>query len=283
MAAALAYYAVFSLPALLVITIAIAGAIFGAERVEDRVQEEISRLVGASAAEQVDVMRSNSGGAVSGNILKALLGVGTLVFGATGAFVQLQSSLNRIWEVAPDPKQGGVKAFILKRMLSFGMVLTVAFLLLVAMVVSAALAALGGYLGGLVESGFMRVLVQVANFGVSFALVAVLFALIFKVLPDAVARWRDVAVGAAATTALFVAGQVLMGLYFRFADVGEAFGAAGSLALVLVWIYYSAVIMFLGAEFTQLWAKRFGQQIMPEEGAVRVIEKQRPVTEPEAA
>jgi membrane protein len=275
MAAALAYYTVFPLPALLVIVVAIAGFIFGADTVENKIQEQISQLVGSTAADQINVMRENADQGGSGNLLFTLVGIGTLIFGATGVFTQLQASLNRIWEVEPDPEQGGIKAFITKRFLSLGMVLTIAFLLLVAMVLSTILAAFGDSLSELVSSSFVRGMNQGANFGVSFLNIALLFGLIFAILPDAKIDRGDVMVGALATAALFVIGQIAIGLYFRYANVGSAFGGAGSLALVLVWIYYSADILLAGAEFTQAWSKRQGHPIVPEPGAVRVVEEKR--------
>jgi membrane protein len=202
-------------------------------------------------------------------VIPTILGVLALLFGATGAFGELQSGLNRAWEVKPDPRQGGIKSFVGKRILSLGLVLTIAFLLLVSMVLSAALSAFGDALGGLL-GGISGPLIQVIQLVVSLAVITALFALIYKVLPDAKVAWPDAWVGAGFTTALFVAGKYLIGLYLSKSDPGSSFGAAGALALIMVWIYYSAMIVYLGAEFTQAWATEKGREIVPEPGAVRV-------------
>ena len=201
------------------------------------------------------------------------------MLGASGAFGQLQAALNRAWEVAPDPEQGGLKAFLLKRVFSFGMILSVAFLLLVSLVLSAALSAFGGALAGMLPEGVSATLLQVLNQVVSFAVIAGLFAAIFKVLPDATVAWRDVWVGAAVTAVLFVVGKFVIGYYLGRSNPGEAFGAAGSLAVMFVWIYYSSMILLLGAEFTQAWAEARGSGIAPERGAVRVVQEKKQVRE----
>jgi membrane protein len=202
-----------------------------------------------------------------------------LILGASGAFGQLQAALNRAWEVAPDPQQGGLKAFLLKRVFSFGMILSVAFLLLVSLVVSASLSAFGDALGGMLPDGVSATLLQVLNQVVSVAAVTVLFAAIFKVLPDARVALRDIWVGAAVTAVLFVVGKFLIGFYLGRSNPGEAFGAAGSLALMLVWIYYSSMILLFGAEFTQAWAEARGGGIAPERGAVRVVQEKKAIRE----
>jgi membrane protein len=223
--------------------------------------------------------------------LAAILGVGVLLFGATGAFMALQSALNRAWSVQPDPAQGGIRNFITKRLLSLGMVLAVAFLILVSLALSAALAAAGDTIGR-GRTGVPAMALEVFNFVVSFAVVSGLFAAIYKVLPDAKIAWRDTVVGAVFTAFLFVLGKFLLGYYLGRNDPGSAFGAAGSLALMLVWIYYASMIVLFGAEFTEAWSRRYGTGIIPEEGAVKVqiktqrIEsgpKARPKADPKAA
>jgi membrane protein len=207
----------------------------------------------------------------AGGPLATILGIGALLFGATGAFVALQQALNRAWKVAPDPNAGGIKNFITKRLFSFGMILAVAFLLLVSLVVSAALQAFGHMLGGLLPGGGEAILAQMLSFALSFLVVSLLFAAIFKVLPDASIAWRDVWVGAIATALLFTLGKFLIGFYLGRSDPGDAFGAAGALAVLLVWIYYSALIVLLGAAFTKSWASRLGRGVEPEPGAVRMV------------
>lgn len=203
----------------------------------------------------------------------AVLGVGALLFGAVGAFVELQNSLNRVWEVAPDPEKGGIKGFLMQRVMSFGMLLTIAFLMLVSLVISSLLSAFGDVLSGMLPGILSGAVLMVFNAVVSLAAVTLLFALLYRYVPDARVEWRDVWVGAAATALLFTIGKFALGLYLGRSNPGEAFGAAGALALLLVWIYYSAIILFLGAEFTQQWAKHRGAGIRPAPGAVRVVEQ----------
>jgi membrane protein len=209
-----------------------------------------------------------------GKALGTVLSIAALVLGATGAFGQLQAALNRAWEVAPDPR-AGLKGFLVKRLFSFGMILTVAFLLLVSLILSAALSAFGGALGRMLPDGLSATLLQVVNLGVSFVVITALFAMIFKVLPDARVAWRDVWVGATVTALLFVIGKFLIGFYLGRSNPGQAFGAAGSLAVLFVWVYYSSMILLFGAEFTQAWVERNGNSIAPERGAVRVVEERK--------
>jgi membrane protein len=216
-------------------------------------------------------------------VLTTILSIAALLFGATGAFGQLQSAINRAWEVMPDPDKGGLKAVLLKRVFSFGMILSIAFLLLVSLVLSALLSAFGTALNQYLPSGLSGPLVQVINQLISLLVITLLFAAIFKVLPDARVAWRDVWVGAAFTAVLFVIGKYLIGLYLGHSNPGEAFGAAGSLAVMFIWVYYSSMILLFGAEFTQVWAKRHGSGIAPDRGAVRVLEERRPLREGEPA
>jgi membrane protein len=207
----------------------------------------------------------------SGGVMTTLLGLGAVVLGATGAFMQLQTALDRAWEVKPDPKAGGIRNFIFKRVLSLGMVLGIAFLLLVSLALSAMLTAVGGAIGALIP-GASAVVVAILQTVISLGVITLLFAAIFKVLPDAAIAWRDVWVGALVTALLFEVGKWGIGLYLGHSDPGRAYGAAGSLAVILVWIYYTAMIVLFGAEFTQTWAVRRGSGIRPEQGAVKVTE-----------
>lgn len=270
MAAALAYYTIFSLAPLLVLIILLVGFFFDPQEVEGQLIQQIGGLVGPEAAEQTkEMVRSADERLADGGVMTTLIGLGALLFGATGAFAQLQQALNTAWEVKPDPNQGGLKNFIGKRILSLGMVSGIAFLLLVSLVVSTALTAFGTLLTDAVP--FLgKPMLLVLNFLISLLIITVLFATMFKVLPDAEIAWRDVWVGAAATAVLFVIGKFLIGLYLGESDPGGVFGAAGSLALILIWIYYSAMILFFGAEFTQVWTKRAGRHIVPSAGAVRM-------------
>ena len=273
MAAALAYYTVFSLPPLLFLIITIAGVAFGQEAAEGQVEQQVTSLVGPDAAGQVQTMIQNASEQTSGGTIATILGIIALVFGATGVFAQLQDALNAAWEVEPDPEVSGLKNFIFKRVLSLGMILGIGFLLLVSLALSALLTGAGGAIASLLPGEASDVLLQIINFALSFVVVALLFAAIYKVMPDAEIAWRDVWVGAAGTALLFVVGKFLIGLYLGNTDAGSAYGAAGSLAIILLWVYYSAMIVLFGAELTQAWAKRYGQGIRPDDGAVRVVEE----------
>jgi len=268
LAGAVAYFTIFALPPLLVLVLGIAGSVFGPDVVQEALMGEIGRVVGPEAREGVQTMIANAGagGADLGGKIGGLV---ALVVGATGAFSQLQKSLNRAWEVTPAPGLAGIRSFLLKRVLSFGLVLTIAFLLLVSLLVSAALAAIGDAASSVATDTFASPVMGVLNATVSFTMVALLFAALFKVLPDARVGWRDVAAGAVGTAALFTLGKSLIGLYLGRADPAGAFGAAGSVVLVLVWIYYSALIVLVGAEFTQAWVRAHGRRIVPENGAMR--------------
>ena len=282
MAAALSYYTVFALPPLLVLLITLLGAVFEPAEVERTLQGQVQGTIGPDAADAIQTMIENASRPGAGGLLATLLSVAALLFGATGAFAQLQKALNTAWEVEPDPESGGVRGFITKRVLSLGMILAVGFLLLVFLVVSAVLAALGEALAGFLPDALSGAVLQGLNAAISLAVITLLFAAIFKVLPDAVIGWRDVWVGAAVTALLFVAGKFALGFYIGRSDPGSAYGAAGSLAVILVWIYFSSMIVLLGAEFTQVWARRKGRRIQPEEGAVRVREVQKETVSPEA-
>jgi membrane protein len=267
-AAALSYFTVFALAPLLAILLQVASLIWDPGQVRDALTGQFQALMGRDVARQVQtMMMSAEQKTTSGSGFRLVLSIAGLLFGATGAFVSLQTALNRAWEVQPDPKRGGIKNFITKRFLSLGMLLGVAFLLLVSLALTAALGAVGDTLFG----GLGAVVAQVLNFILSFAVISLLFAAIFKVLPDAKVAWRDVWVGAIATAAFFVVGKLLIGLYIGQSDPGSAFGAAGALAVLLVWIYYAAVIVLLGAEFTQAWMRHHGREIEPEAGAVRMV------------
>lgn len=274
--AALSYYTAFSLAPLLVIAIGIAALVFGRQAVEGQLFGQIRGLLGPESAATLQSMIASAGRRGSG-ILATALGIVVILFGASGVFGQLQTSLDRIWHVAPKPDRG-LRGLVRDRFLSFGMVLGVGFLLLVSLVVSAALAAVGAYAIGLLPS--IAPLLSALNFAVSLSVVAVLFAMIFRFLPDARVAWRDVWVGAVATALLFTFGKWLIGLYLGRSSVSSSYGAAGSLIVILLWVYYSSQILFFGAEFTKVWALRYGGKIRPDRDAMRVQSVE--VTEDEA-
>src|SRR3954453_4243016 len=213
MRAAMAYYSVFSLAPLLLIVISIAGLVFGRETIQNQVADQIRGLIGAGAAEQVTSMLAKQAENTSGGLIGTVVGILTLIFGATGAFVALQDALNKAWHVQPDPAAGGIKAFLTKRMMSFGMILGVVFLLIASLAASAALAAATTWMGGYLPSGFSSSLAHALTFVVSFVVIAGLFALILKVLPDGRVTWRDASVGAVLTSILFTIGKTGLGIY----------------------------------------------------------------------
>lgn len=254
--AALAYYTVFSLAPLLVIAIAIAGLAFGHEAAQGRIVAEIQGLIGKAGAEAVQGMLE-SARKPSSSVWAAILGTVTLILGASGAFTELRGALNVVWEAPPKPG-GGIWGAIRDRLLSFTMVVVLGFLLLVSLAMSAGLAAVHGFSVGLWPGA--KVLLEIANAAFSFGVVTVLFAAIFKLLPDTKIAWRDVWAGAATTAALFTVGKTLIGLYLGKSSIASAYGAAASLAIILAWVYYAAQILFFGAELTQVYAHRHGSR-----------------------
>jgi membrane protein len=275
MAAALSYYTVFSLPPLLVLLLTLLGAVMDPQDIQGNIEAQMRDAMGSAGAEQVRTILANADRPGAGGLLPTVLSVIALLLGATGVFGQLQAALNKAWGVAPDPDKGGIRSMLLKRMFGMGMVLGLAFILLVSLVVSAMLSAFGEELGRFLPSGLSAPVLEAINFAGSLAVIALLFGAIFKIMPDARIAWSDVRVGALVTALLFVAGKFVLGLYLGRSNPGEAFGAAGALALMLVWIYYSSMIVLLGAEFTQVWAEQHGRRIVPEKGAVRVVRELR--------
>lgn len=270
LAASLAFYTLLSLAPLVIIAVAIAGLVLGPEAARGQIAEELSRLVGPHAATGIQAVVANAKSESSG-IIGALLGGATLFLGASGVFGELHFSLNRIWEVQAKPGRG-MLGEIKDRFLSFTMVLGVAFLLLVSLIFSAILSALGRSFATALPGG--EVVWQLVSFGTSFAMVTVLFALIYKYVPDVRIRWQDVGVGALMTALLFTLGKSLLGIYLGKASLGSSYGAAGSLVVLVVWVYYSAQILFLGAELTQVWARRHGRDILPNDKSVALRSQQ---------
>ncbi len=258
-AAALAYYTSFSLAPLLVVLIAIAGFVFGAEAVRGQLDTQIRGLLGEDGARAVQDMVQNASAHPSSGTIATIFSIGALLFGATGVFGELQDSLNTIWDVKPKPGRG-LRGLLQDRLLSFGMVLAMAFLLTVSLVVSALLAALGGLVGNHLG---MEALWHGVDLVVSVATLSVLFGAMFKFLPDIEIAWRDVWVGAVTTSVLFTIGKMLLGLYLGRTSTLSVYGAAGSLLVLLIWVYYSAQIFFFGAELTQVYAHRSGVRIAP--------------------
>jgi len=270
LAAALAYYTLLSIAPLVVLAVAIAGLAFGEEAARGQISQQISTVVGAQAGESIESIASNAQAPTAG-VLSSIIGVIVLLFGASGVFGELQTSLNTIWEVEPKPGRGILGA-IKDRFFSFTMVVGVAFLLLVSLLLSAAIAGLGHFLENALPGG--EALWTLLNLAISLGIITVLFALVFKVVPDAEIRWHDVWVGAFVTAVLFTIGKLLIGLYLGKSTLTSSYGAAGSLVALVVWVYYTSQIVFLGAEFTQVYARRFGSRIEPSKNAVHADDAQ---------
>ena len=269
--AALAYYALFSIPPLVLIVIASIGVFYKGD-VTAAILLQLSTLMGADAANavmQISRQLSTGGGALAG-----LVGVLLLVFGASGVFGELQDAMNTIWGVQPKPGRG-VMDIIKDRFLSFTMVLGIAFLLLVSMILTSLVEMFGSALKSLLPGG--TVIGHTLELAVSFAVVTFLFAMMFKVLPDVKIKWSDVWIGAAASSVLFTFGKFLIGLYLAKAGLASPYGAAGSLVIMIVWVYYSSQIFFLGAEFTKVYTQAYGSRF------VEVAENAEPVTQEQRA
>lgn len=250
--AAIAYYTVLSIGPLLVICIGIAGLVFGQEAAQGAIVGQLQGLMGDQAAELIQTAIKSAGNKSSG-ILATVLGLGTLLITASGVFGELQSTLNYIWKAEP---KGGLSAILKARAASLGLVGTLGFLLIVSLVLSAALHALGEYINAFVPGAAL--LLQLANTIVSFLIVSALFAAVYKILPDRRLKWKDVIVGAIATAFLFTVGKTAIGYYIGSSSMASSYGAASALVIVLVWIYYSSQIFLLGAEFTKVWASHHG-------------------------
>lgn len=260
LAAALAFYTTLSLAPLLLVVISVAGLLFGREAVQGQLVNQLGTVTGPDGAQAIRDMLAAADQPAESTIA-SLIGLLTLAFGAAGVVWQLKDALNTIWEVPDDPRQSWW-AMARERLVSFALVLGIGFVLLASLVISTALATISGYLHESVLPG-SDVIWMTLNFVVSFAIVTLLFALIFKFVPDVHVRWSDVWIGAIGTAVLFEIGKHLLSFYLGRAGVSSAYGAAGSLAVVLVWIYYAAQILFFGAEFTQVYSRRFGSRIAP--------------------
>jgi membrane protein len=273
-AAALSYYTIFSLPAILMLLMLVISSVMDPSDVQGGLESQLQGLMGPSAGGEVRTILQETE-RPGGGLIPTIVGIVALIFGATGAMGQLQAALNRAWDVAPDPNQGGFKAFLTKRLFSLGMLLSIAFMLMVSLVISTMLSGVGDRLTGLLPGGLSEGVLHILNITVSFAVISLLFAAMFKVLPDAKVAWRSALIGGVVTGLLFVLGKYLIGLYIGNSNPGEAYGAAGSLIVMLLWIYYSGLIVLFGAEFTETWAEKRGEGIEPEPGAIRVKQEKR--------
>lgn len=269
--AALAYYTVFSFAPILVVATSIAGYFFGRDAISGKLGNELSDLLGQEAAEALQGIVSNA--YVSGDSLwGTLIGVGTLLFAATGVFTNLKTSLNKIWEIRPTPTNG-IVAFIKTKVLSFSFVVGLGFLLMITLVLNAIVI---GFMDKLVEyiPAIGPTMLGVTTWVFSTVVTTVIFVLLFRFLPDARARWKDLWAGALFTALLFGLGRVVIGFYIGNSDFSSTYGAAGALITLLIWTYYNSQILFLGAEFTQTWARWRGNPILPTQHAVKIVRQE---------
>ncbi|MGZ5507470.1 MAG: YihY/virulence factor BrkB family protein [Limisphaerales bacterium] len=264
LASSLAYYAIFSIGPLLFIMLIIAGAIFGEETVKQTLHQQISSLMGEKAGSTIESMMAAR--KISGSLVTTIIGIVTLVLGATGVFAELQDALNTIWGVKAKPN-AGIWAYLRNRFLSMSMVLGLGFLLLISMVLTTVAAAASNMLSGMFH--VPQAMVSGLSAVVSFIVVAIFFALLFKFLPDVKVRWKPVWMGAIVTAILFTVGKYFLSMYLGKQATSSSYGAAGSVVVILLWVYYASVIMFLGAEFTQAYANATGEVIQPDEYAVK--------------
>ena len=260
----IAYYTIFSLPGLLVIIINIAGYFFGTEAVTGQITSQIGGVIGGDTADAMERIIANAT-QTKGTALASVLGVATLIFGATGVFYNLQLIFNQIWEVKPKPK-GKILKLVKDRVFSFGLILVIGFLLLVSLVLSAALAAVATWVSNNISEG-LQVIFKALDILVSLSVITLLFAALFKFLPDAKVQWRTVWVGALLTSVLFVVAKFLLGLYFGKSEPGSTYGAAGSIVLIMLWVSYAGVILLFGGLFTRVYANKRGHKTAPTEAA----------------
>lgn len=267
LSAALSYYTIFALPPLLIIIITICGFFFGEEAVTGELYGQINRLVGNDAAIQIqdaikNVQLSDS------NVFVTVFGIVMLLIGASGVFAEIQSSINFIWGLRAKPNKG-LKKFIQNRIMSFSMIVSVGFLMLVSLMLNATLDLLNSRLKIYLEDSTVY-LFYVINLIIVLASITLLFAIIFRTLPDGIIKWKDAFIGAGCTAVLFMIGKFAIGFYLGNSTIASVYGAAGSVIIILVWVYYSAIILYFGAEFTKVYAKSFGGQISPNEYSVEI-------------
>ncbi|WP_373494045.1 YihY/virulence factor BrkB family protein [Aquiflexum sp.] len=269
--AVVAYYAVLSLPGLLIIIINVVGAIWGPEIVRGEITAEISEAIGADAANSLIIVMENTQ-KDDRTFMATVIGIGVLIFGATGVFYQMQISMNEIWNVKVDPEAGFWK-IIKDRAMSLAFVTAISFLLIVSFVISTGLTLLSKYLSNIWEPAYV-VFARIIDFTFSTGILALLFVLIFRFMPDMKIKWASVWLGGIITALLFNLGKTLLSFYFGIADPGSTYGAAGSVVLLLLWVSYSCLILFYGAAFTRVYAERYSPKVHPEEFAMVVKEKE---------
>lgn len=268
LSASLSYYTIFALGPMLVVIISFAGIFLGRDAVEGKLYDQIKLLIGSAAALQVQSIIANLQHS-NQTVVAAIIGVVLLILGATGVFTEIQGSINYIWSIRAKPKKGWLK-FIINRLVSFSLVISCGFILLVSLIINAVMELLNEKLQ-LYFKSVTIVVFYILNWVLIFAVITALFAIIFKVLPDATIKWRDAFVGASFTALLFMLGKFLISLYIGKSNVGLTYGAAGSIIVILVWVYYSSLILYFGAEFTKVYAIRHGKGIKPISTAVFIV------------
>lgn len=267
LSAVVSYFAIISLPGLLVIVVQLAGFFFGEAAVEGEIADQISESLGENAANDIQRILAQAS-ETEDNTWQNIFGIATLIFGSTGVFYHLQKSLNRIWDVKAEPEMG-LKKLVIDRAFSLGMVLAIGFLLLISLALSSMLSVLSGWIVSNLPD-FTIYLFYVINYALSLVIVTVLFALIYKYLPDVEITWKVVWVGATVTAVLFLLSEIALSIYFGNVEVGSLYGSAGSLVVMMLWVAYSCMILFFGASFTQVYARRYATDLRPSEHAVRM-------------
>jgi len=267
--AVIAYYAIFALPGLLVILMTLGGYFFGSEAVNNQVASQFSSTMGAETANQIqDIIIQAS--RLRNSVIATIIGLITILIGATGVFAEFQNSLNTIWEVKLDTRKSGIWQVIRVRLFSFGLIISIAFLLIVSLLVSSLIAAFGNWLSSHFTDSFL-LQIQILNYVISLFTLTIMFALMFKILPDAKIKWKHVWIGSFVTAILFELGKFVLGFYFGNAHPGTGYGAAGSVILIMLWVSYSSMIVFFGAEFTHAYANMFSGKVAPSEIAKVIL------------
>jgi len=274
MSASLAYYTIFAIAPLLLIIVSLAGIIYGQEAAQGKIFAELNKFVGSGAANQIQEIIKNISGSQD-TAFAIIAGSITLFIGTTGVFIEIQDSINQIWRVKAKPKKGWIK-LITNRVLSFSMVIGLGFLLIVSLVINGIVLALSEKLQ-IYFPDLTILVINVFNLVLTFLVISALFGIIFKFLPDVLIDWKDVRMGAFFTAMLFMVGKFLIGLYIEKVGPGSAYGAAGSLIVILIWVYYTSAILFFGAEFTQVYSDRYGGKIKPAPYAVHVLQVEKEV------
>jgi membrane protein len=269
--ASIAFYTLVSLPAISLLVTMIAGTAYQSDNIQDQLLEQLQRFMGTSSVETVDMLLENAN-ELGETWWAKVIGIGTLAFSATTVFISLQNAINNIWNLKPKPESSILK-YLVNRILSFAMVISLGFLLLVTLVIDSIVLFIETQLSYLFSDAAM-ILVSTLNFTLSLLITTFLFTLIFKFLPDADIKWKQVRLGGLVTAILFILGKYLLGLYLGYSDIGSAYGAAGSLVLFLTWVYYSSIILLFGANFTFIYSKRHDDIIRPSEHATFVETKE---------